>query len=317
MRLQVLLLDGVFDTGLATISDSLAVANLLGAGQGIELSVSRVGVRKRIKTGHGLRFDVDARVGDDALPDVLVVPALACLTTETMGNALRRADVAEASEYVASCREAGVKISAACTGTFVVASSGILDGLEATTTWWLEPYFRQRFPWVNVDASRMIVEQPGVVTAGAALGHVDLALWLIRQVSPQLADDTARYLLFDHRDLQSSYAMADHLAHSDPIVAKFEAWTRAHLRDFTIDAAARAAGASSRTLQRRVRSILGRTPIAYVRDIRVQVATHRLRTSQLSLEEIAEEVGYADAVTLLNVLRKKTGRGVRELRRGL
>ncbi len=315
MRLQFLLLDGVFDTGLAVLKDCTAIANLLGEEQGAQWTCSSVGVRKRVKTGHGHTVEVD-RVSHETLPDVLVVPALACLQPNALGDALQRTDVAKASRFIGKCQSKGVQIAAACTGTFVVARSGALDGLQATTTWWLEPMFRERYPEVEVDASRMLVEQPGVVTAGAALGHVDLALWLVRQVSPQVAETTARYLLFDDRQLQASYAMADHLAHEDPIVAKFENWTRTHLRDFSIELAARAVGASQRTLQRRVRRILGRTPIAYVQDIRVQHAIQRLRTSDETLQTIAEEVGYADAVTLRTVLRKKTGRGVRQLRSG-
>jgi transcriptional regulator GlxA family with amidase domain len=317
VRLQLLLLDGVFDTGLASLLDCMAIANVLGPDLGASSALARVGVRSRVATAQGHAVRMDAKVSLDTLPDVLVVPALGCLTPETLGTALERPDVIEASRFIAKFSAAGVQIATACTGTFVVAMSGILDGLLATTTWWLEPMFRETYPSVQVDASRMLVEQPGVVTAGAALGHVDLALWLVRQMSPQLAQTTARYLLFDDRKLQASYAMADHLAHDDPIVTKFEAWARAHLRAFSIEKAARAVGASQRTLQRRIQRVLGRTPIAYVRDIRVQQAIHRLRTSDATLDEIAEEVGYTDAVTLRTVLRKKTGRGVRELRGGL
>jgi len=316
MHIQLLLLDGVFDTGLASLLDAMAIANLLGASSGASFHVSRRGVRARVATAHGHRVELDGKVDVEQLPDVVVVPALGCLTPETLQAALSRPDVRDAARFVATCSKAGVQVAAACTGTFVVASSGVLDGRVSTTTWWLEALFRQRYPAVEVDASRMLVEQPGVVTAGAALGHVDLALWLVRQVSPQLAHEVARYLLFDDRMLQSAFAMVDHLAHDDPMVARFEAWTRAHLADFSIGEAARAVGTTQRTLQRRIRKVLGRTPIDYVRDIRVQRAVHRLRTSDATIDAIADEVGYADGVTLRTVLRKKTGKGLRELRRG-
>ncbi|MCA9564718.1 MAG: helix-turn-helix domain-containing protein [Myxococcales bacterium] len=321
MRLQILLLDNVFDTGLAAFLDCMSIANLLGANlpgtqAGAALQVSRVGVNETVATGQGLSISVDALVDENEIPDALVIPALGCLTPESLSAALARTDVAAATRFIESFHREGVLVAAACTGTFVVAMSGVLDGLAATTTWWLEPMFRERYPDVRLDASLMVIEQPGVVTAGAALGHVDLALWLIRQVSPQLAEETARYLLFGDRTLQSSFAMADHYAHNDPMVAAFESWSRSHLRDFSIEEAAKAVGASKRTLQRRVQKVLGRTPIAYVQDIRVQWAVQRLRTSDCTVEEIAEEVGYADTVTLRNLLRKKTGRGIRDLRAG-
>jgi transcriptional regulator GlxA family with amidase domain len=160
----------------------------------------------------------------------------------------------------------------------------------------------------------MIVESGRVVTAGAALAHVDLALWLVRRQSAALAHATARYLVFDARPSQSVYVMPDHLAHADPIVERFEAWAARHLTDCSLADAARSVGTSERTLERRTRAVLGKTPLAYVQDLRVELAVHRLRTTKDSLEQIARHVGYEDGVTLGTLLRKKTGRTVRELR---
>jgi transcriptional regulator GlxA family with amidase domain len=108
--------------------------------------------------------------------------------------------------------------------------------------------------------------------------------------------------------------MPDHLAHADPMVDRFEHWARRHLTDFTLAAAAHHVGASERTLERRIRDVLGRTPLSYVQDLRVEVAVHRLRTTKETIDEIATAVGYRDAVTLRTLLRKKTGRGIRDLR---
>jgi transcriptional regulator GlxA family with amidase domain len=161
----------------------------------------------------------------------------------------------------------------------------------------------------------MLVRSGRVLTAGAALSHMDMALWLIRQASPLLAETTARYLIVDSRASQSAYAMSDHLAHVDPLVQKFERWARDRLADgFSLDAAARAAGASKRTLARRIHDVLGKSPLAYFQDLRVERAVHLLRTSSDNVERIAAAVGYADGVALRNLLRRKLGRGVREIR---
>ena len=121
----------------------------------------------------------------------------------------------------------------------------MLDGETVTTTWWLAPFFRQRYPLVRLDDRCMLVRSGRVLTAGAALSHMDMALWLIRQASPVLAETTARYLIVDSRASQSAYAMSDHLAHVDPLAQKFERWARERLADgFSLDEAARAIGAS-------------------------------------------------------------------------
>jgi transcriptional regulator GlxA family with amidase domain len=316
MRISVLALDGVFDTGLSVVLDTLETANSLAEGsrKGAPFEVTVLGLRSRVHTHHGLRVPV-GRVGDRGpRPDVVIVPALGAKTKETISVALARPDVDDARALVRSWSTAGARIAGACTATFVLAASGIIDGGTATTTWWLAPMFRERFPAVTLDESRMVVASSRVVTAGAALAHVDLALWLVRQRSPSLAQATARHLLFDARPSQATYAMPDHLAHADPLVERFEHWARRHLTDFTLAAAARAVGASERTLERRLRAVLGKTPLSYVRDLRVEMAVHRLRTTKESIEQIAAAVGYGDGVTLRTLLRKKTGRGIRELR---
>jgi len=157
----------------------------------------------------------------------------------------------------------------------------------------------------------------GPLAAGASLAHLDLALWLVRQRSPSLAALTARYLVIEPRPSQAAFVIPDHLAHADPLVERFEGWARHSMADgFSLRQAARAAGASERTLARRLRTVLGKSPLSYFQDLRVERAVHLLRTTDASLDQIAAEVGYSDAVTLRTLLRRRIGRGVRELRAG-
>jgi transcriptional regulator GlxA family with amidase domain len=142
-------------------------------------------------------------------------------------------------------------------------------------------------------------------------------LYLVRSVSPRLATLTANYLIVDSRPAQSAYALTDHLIHNDPVVERFETWARGRLtRGFSLDQAARAAGASKRTLARRTQAVLGRSPLAYFQSLRVERAVHLLKTSASSVDEVATRVGYADGATLRALLRRRLNVGVKELRRG-
>ncbi|MCA9676053.1 MAG: helix-turn-helix domain-containing protein [Kofleriaceae bacterium] len=314
MRVLVLALDGVFDSGLAVVLDTLETASALATGRRpIRFDVTIAGLRRAVTTHQGLRVPVEA-LRDLPRPDVVVMPALGAKTVETIEAALARADVAETAALLRGWASAGVPVAGACTATFVLAASGILDGGAATTTWWLSPLFRERFPAIALDESRMIVESAGVITAGAALAHVDLALWLVRRKSPALAHATARHLVFDARPSQAYYAMPDHLAHADPLVERFEAWARRNLTSFNLADAARYTGTSQRTLERRLRAVLGTSPLSYVQDLRVEQAVHLLQTTKDSIDEVAAAVGYRDGATLRVLLRRKTGRGIRQLR---
>lgn len=316
MNIVVLVVDGMFDTGLAAVLDTLATANQLSSqlGVGAHFSVRVVGVREQVKTQQGFIIPSED-LSTVEPPDLVVMPAMGCITPHTLGDALQRPDVGDAITALQNWYDGGAQVAAACTGTYILAASGLLDGLRATTTWWLCRDFRSRFPAVDLDETQMVISEGGRITAGAALAHVDLALWFVRQFSPNLARTTSNYLLLEGRASQATYSMSDHLAHSDPIVERFEQWARKNLRVFDMSEAARAVGASERTLQRRVGKVLGRTPIAYVRDLRVEQAIVRLETTDESVETIAQAVGYQDGVTLRTLLRDRTGRGIRELRR--
>lgn len=317
MQIHVLALDGVFDTGLATVTDALATANELAAMLGrstVAFEVTVVGVRRRVRTSQGLVVPVTAAASLPT-PDWVVVPAIGYKMPEVLAAALARPDVRDAAAILRKWKADGARIAAACIGTFVVAEAGLLDGQFSTTTWWLAPLFRQRYPRVKLDESRMLVASGSFVTAGAALSHIDMALWLIRQASPDLATMVARYLIVDNRPSQSAYVITDHLTHADPLVDRFERWARDRLADgFSLDEAARAVGAGKRTLARRIGEALGKTPLSYFQDLRVERAVHLLRTTGADVESVAAAVGYADGVTLRALLRRKLGRGVREIR---
>ncbi|MFI5844550.1 helix-turn-helix domain-containing protein [Catenuloplanes sp. NPDC051500] len=161
----------------------------------------------------------------------------------------------------------------------------------------------------------MLITSRLITTAGAAFGHVDLALSVVRHRSPMVADLVARYLVIDDRPAQSAYIIPSALAQSDPVVAAFERWAREHLAaPISIPAAAKAIGVRDRTLQRSVQRTIGTSPIRFVQDLRVERATHLLRTTELSIDTIARRVGYEQPNTLRLLLRERTGQTTTTLR---
>jgi transcriptional regulator GlxA family with amidase domain len=316
MKLCILALDGVFDTGLTVLCDAISTANELSAlrmADAPRFDLSVVGLRKRVRTGLGMRVPV-LPVSAVKKPDWIVVPALNTKMPGPLVESLERPDMIEAKAQLREWHAQGVGVAASCIGTFLLAETGLLNGHEATTTWWLGPLFRQRYPDVRLDESRMLVPSGRLVTTGAAMGHLDLALWLIRRSSPELATLVARYFLADLRSSQAQYIIPEHLAQSDPLIAQFENWARSQLSaGFSLQHAADALAITPRTLQRRTEAVLGKSPLAYFQDLRVEHA-QRLVRSGGDIDAIAAEVGYVDGATLRTLLRRRLGRGVRELR---
>jgi transcriptional regulator GlxA family with amidase domain len=320
MRMSMLALEGFWDTGLSVTLDAFTIANHFAAAQTggtLHFDVSIVGVRKKVRSGQGFAIPVKP-ITPDLKPDWVIVPALNTSRPEQLIPALERRDVNQAKEQLRKWYAAGARVSASCIGTFVLAEAGLLDQREATTTWWLSPLFRQRYPNVRLDESRMLVTSDRIVTAGAAMGHLDLALWFIRQASPDLAAVVSRYLLADLRSSQARFIIPNHLAQAEPLIQRFERWAREHLKEgFSLQAAANALATSPRTLQRRCEAVLGKSPLSYFQDLRVERAQSLLHGSDLDVDAIAAEVGYEDGATLRTLLRERLGQGVRELRANL
>ncbi|WP_019832377.1 GlxA family transcriptional regulator [Sphingomonas sp. PR090111-T3T-6A] len=320
MRILVVALEGLFDTGLTATLDVFSTANSVSAGAmggATRFDVTTVGVRRKVRSGLGLTIPVQP-VTVDPKPDWVIVPALKATTPETLIAALSRADVREVIAQLAAWSAGGTRIAAACIGTFLLAEAGVLKGREATSTWSLAPLFRERYPDVLLDETRMLVPTDVGITAGSAMGHVDLALWLVRQASPELASLVSRFLLADLRSSQAPYIIPNQLAKADPLIQRFELWARRHLHEgFSLQTVASELATSPRSLQRRCHAVLGKSPLAYFQDLRVERARSLIQGSGLGLDAIAAEVGYVDGATLRTLLRQRLGRGVRELRNDL
>lgn len=317
MIISVLVLDGVFDTGLSSMLDCFNFANALAPQVDAALApceVRVVGLRRSVVTHLGMRLS-PMKLDAAPVPDILLVPALYIPSPQRAAEVMRQRESLQAARAMADYVARGIAVGTACSGTFFAAKAGLLDGRRATTAWWLAPALREMFPQVMLDESQMLVDAGPVVTAGGGFGHLNLALWLLRRRSPAWATMAARYLVVDTQPLQAPYIIPDHLSHGDPLVARFESWVRAHMAEpFSLTQAARSLGASERSLQRRVQTTLGKSPVSLVQDLRLEQAVHLLRSERDSIDSIAGRVGYANGVTLRNLIRRKFGRGLRELR---
>lgn len=316
MRVGILAVDGMLDLGLACLLDILSTANTLSPQVGLAgepFDTVPLGLGDRVRTAHGLELATTPWEALDEPPDLVVMPALGLRPPAGIVDTVRGHP---AVRVAADLLERGVAVAAACSGTFFLAEAGLLDGRTATTSWWLGPAFRARYPAVDLDESRTLIVAEDVTTAGAAFAHVDLALSLVRRRSPALADLVSRYLVIGDRPAQGSVAVMSILAAANPVLAAFERHVRDHLAEpIGIAGAASALGVSERTLQRLTADTLGISPLRFVQDVRLDHAVVLSRTTDGSAEQIAHAVGYQNAGTLGALLRRERRTTVATLRR--
>ena len=274
---------------------------------------------RAVRAGNGRRLAVDGVFRPQALRpgDVILIAGLSATTEVAIERLLARDDVTSVVHTLARAARRGVFVAASCSATFLLGEAGLLDGREATTTWWLGDAFAKRFPRVRLSRDRMVVADRGVITAGAALAHADLALGLTaRLAGASVAHDVARYLVLDDRPSQSRYMILEHVRSSDPIVRALEAHVEANLdATLSLEALACAMATSPRTLARRIAAGAGTTPQKLVQRMRMMRAAHWLESTSESVEAISRRVGYADPAAFRRALRAHTGRSPRELRR--
>lgn len=319
MRVLVLALDGVMDSSLALTLDTVSTASRVAALRGRKARMTATLFhpgRRRIRTGAGATHVVkpDVRVG---AYDALVIPGLG-LSTEAEIDAFFYTRTSR--RVVEWLRQTGVRVplvAASCSAVFLLGEAGLLDGRTATTTWWLGAPFRARYPEVDLDETRMLVESRGVLCAGAALAQIDLMLHLVaRATTPAVARDVARYLAIDERPSQARYMMLSAMAGFGEDLSDVERWIRKNRhRPFAIGEMAKALGMSTRTLDRRVREATGQGASRLVQRLRLEHAAHLIETSRLPLAEVAEQVGYRDVSTLRRLMRRQLGVNPTDLRR--
>lgn len=317
MRIALLAVDGVADSGLALIRDVFVAANLLGPRVNLDVQPFLVSVRAshpRVRTAYGLDLRAEPlHTVHHASTDVLITPSLGLLAADDI---VREVSGSDTIGTLRALHANGVALAGACSGTFFLAEAGVLAGRPATTSWWLGPTFRARYPRVQLDESQALVVTDGITTAGAAMAHLDLALSIVRRTSPALSDLVADYLAVGDRPRQSDITRPRALPISDPVLAAFDRAVRADLAGpLSVAEIAHHIGVSQRTLQRLTAAALGVSPVRYLQQVRLERAIELLRSSDLSVTAIAHAVGYQDATTLGTLIRRQRGTTPAQLRR--
>lgn len=219
--------------------------------------------------------------------------------------------LAETSDWLVAQWRAGAWIAANCTGTFILAQTGLLDGRTVTTTWWLERQFRARYPKVDLQIRSVITESDRLVCAGASASYLLQAIRIIERFSgPTIASQAAKSLLIDvSQTSQVPYLpLLAERAHSDSLVERAQHWLQSNMtKELRISELAEALAVSDRTLIRRFKATLGQTPLAYLQDLRLEAARALLETGDLSVEVIGGQVGYNDTSSFSRLFRQRIG----------
>lgn len=206
---------------------------------------------------------------------------------------------------------AGATIAGLCSGSYVLAATGLLDGRVATTHWSQTEDLRRRYPSVRVTPDVLYVDHGDVATSGGAGAAVDLALHIVRRrCGAALADTVARHMVLPPHRIggQRQYAIESARRHPPGSMSGLLDWCTDHLaEDLSLRALAKRFGVSPRTVHRRFEKQLGTTPAAWVQEQRMMRAAELLQTTDLPVAAVAAAVGLSDPANFRKQFRSVTG----------
>lgn len=313
LPITILVLETALASSVTITIDVLAMANHVCIGQGRPPGFA---VKLAGPGAHLFRPFLAFPEAKHDTPELFIVPAQGLSKADCYRTRLAEPDAETARSLIRAAATGRAHIASSCTGTLLVAGTGLLDTCRATTAWWLAPVFRELFPKVALETSELVLSDGGITTAGAAMAQMDLMVGLIaRYAGADVAEGCTRRMLLDERRSQTPYMAIGLLAASNESVARAVAWARPRLGDgIGVNDLAAAVGQSPRTFSRRVASATGLSPIHFLQQLRVERAIELIETTTLAFEEVAYRVGYADPSTLRVLIRRGAGLGPRELR---
>ena len=313
LPITILALETALASSVTITIDVLAMANHVCRGQGRPPAFD---VRLAGPGAHLFRPFLAFPEASHDVPELFIVPAQGLSKAEDYRIRLAQADADTARGLIGAAAADGAHIASSCTGTLLLASTGLLDGRRATTAWWLAPVFHELYPAVALDTAELVLSDAGFTTAGAAMAQMDLMVGLIaRYAGAEVAEGCTRRMLLDERRSQTPYMAIGLLAASNESIARAAAWARPRLGErIGVNDLAAAVGQSPRTFSRRVTATTGLSPVHFLQQLRVEQAIALIETTTLSFEEVAYRVGYSDPSTLRSLIRRRAGLGPRELR---
>ena len=282
-----------------------ASANDLARQQGLPLpyAVNVIAAQAEpVMTSAGLALVAEPLPGADTPCDTLVIAG--------GWGVYGAAEDPQLVEWVRQKARHSRRMTSVCTGAFLLAASGLLDGKEATTYWRFFDEFKQRFPSVRLNQDKHLTDADNLFCAGGPVSACDLYIHLIeRFCGAHVAQAVSRDTLYE---VQRSYApgrigFGGQKLHRDVPILHIQQWLEAHYAEkFRFEDVARERGMSIRNFMRRFHAATGDKPLHYLQRLRIETAKGLLSGTRKSVKTISYEVGYDDASFFARLFRQHT-----------
>jgi transcriptional regulator GlxA family with amidase domain len=260
---------------------------------------------KSVTCTGGLKLTPDTKFADARPPKLIIVPGFMFNIMGVLPS------LGGMIDWLRLQHRQGCYIASMCTGSFVTAQAGLLDGRCATTHWVFSEQFAQHFPNVRLQTERTVTDDGQLMCSGGSTSGSDLLLHLIRKFSsPQLAAECAKKLLVDiSARSQTPYSSTTFKkGHSDADILKIQIWLENRIgHNIAMEQVADEFGLSLRNLIRRFKDATEQSPAQYLQNLRIEKAKFLLENSQEAFEQITLQVGYEDGNSFRRLFKQRVG----------
>lgn len=313
MRVALVALpDAVISTlaGIYDVMNGAALMGLAAPGTAPPFRIEIVGERRgALRLASGVPIEVQRSVDDVPACDIAIVPSV------LLGpSGWKRGRHVRLVEWLQRMHAAGARLCSACSGVFLIAETGLLDGRDATVHFGYAREFAALYPAVAIHPERVLVISGAsgeLVSSGASTTWHDLVLYLTaHHAGATVAQEIARlFALQWHQDGLAPYIVFEgRRDHGDGEIASAQAWLARHFSVAgPVEEMIRRSKLAERTFKRRFAAATGLSPIAYVQRLRVEDAKRRLERTDVPVDEISWRVGYEDAAFFRRLFKRTTG----------
>jgi transcriptional regulator GlxA family with amidase domain len=277
-----------------------------GTGKKELFKIELAGVSKEVEFYNGL-FSVKPHNNISAISktNLVIIPSLNHNYEQAVkGNKLM-------IEWITQQYKNDAEIASICTGAFMLASTGLLDGKSCSTHWAVSENFRKMFPKVHLQTDQLITDENGIYTNGGAYSFLNLMIYLVEKYyDRQTAIYCSKVFQIEmDRNSQSSFAMfTGQKKHDDEMVKKAQTYIEGKIDEkISVESLSSRFAVGRRTFDRRFIKATGNTPLEYSQRVKIESAKKALEISRKTINEIMYEVGYSDVKAFREVFRKITG----------
>jgi transcriptional regulator GlxA family with amidase domain len=275
--------------------------------------IELAGVSRKVEFYGGL-FSVKPHTNISAISktNLIIIPSL----NHNYEKALKKNNLLV--DWLVKQHRNGAEIASICTGAFLLASSGLLDGKSCSTHWSAASTFKTMFPNVNLEPDKLITDENGIYTNGGAYSFLNLIIYLVEKYyDRKTAIFCSKVFQIElDRNSQSAFTIfTGQKLHDDEVVKKAQAYIESHLDEkISFEELSSRLAVGRRNFDRRFIKATGNTPLEYSQRARIESAKKVFENSRKTINEVMYDVGYSDVKAFREVFRKITGMSPLEYR---